>query len=277
MPRLVSNSNAVQSGSRSLPVSDHLRELRSRLFRASLAVAIGVVVGWFLSDVALDLVRAPVVELAASRNATLNYSTIAGAFDLKLRVAIYCGVVLAGPVVLGQGLAFALPGLTGREERWTVGFIATALPLFAAGCTAGVWIFPHIVEVLVDFAPSEDSTVLDAAYYVDFVLKLILVAGVAFVSPVLVVVLNIVGVLPGQTIIRGWRVVIVAVVVFCAIATPSADVESMFLLAVPLCLLFGAAACIALLHDRAVVKRLGDVSTPHAPATPPEDRLPAHS
>lgn len=165
--------------------------------------------------------------------------------------------------------------MTRKERRWATGFIVTAVPLFAAGCAAGVWIFPHIVEVLAGFAPVEDSTVLDAAYYVDFVLKLVLVSGVAFVSPVFVVLLNVIGVLPGRTIVRSWRVVIVAVVVFCAVATPSADVASMFLLAVPLCLLFAGAAGVALVHDRAVARRLA-ATTPD-PTDVDESRIPVRN
>lgn len=262
-----------------MPASAHLRELRSRLVRASLAVVAGVVAGWFFSDAVLDLVRVPIEQLAASREATLNYASVSSAFDLKLRIAIYCGVALAGPVVLWQALAFTLPGLTGKERRWATSFIATAVPLFASGCVAGTWIFPHIVEVLAGFTPVEDSTVLDAAYYVDFVLKLVLFSGVAFVSPVFVVLLNVIGVLPGRTIVRSWRVVIVAVVVFCAIATPAADVASMFLLAAPLCLLFVGAAGVALLHDRAAARRLGATTPTQSPALADADgpRVPVRS
>ena len=262
--RHVTHSPRADAAAGSMPAAAHLHELRSRLVRAGLAVVVGVAVGWFLSGTVLDLVRAPIEALAASREATLNYASVSSAFDLRLRIALYCGVALAGPVVLWQALALALPGLTRTERRWVVGFTVTAVPLFAAGCAAGSSVFPHIVSVLAGFAPVEDSTVLDAAYYVDFVVKLVLVSGVAFVSPVFVVLLNVIGVLSGRTIVRSWRVVIVAVVVFCAVATPSADVASMFLLAVPLCLLFACAAGVALVHDRAAARRAA--ATTRAPA-----------
>lgn len=258
-----------------MPVGAHVRELRSRLVRASIAIVVGIALGWFLADMVLDLLRVPISELATSRDATLNYASVSSAFDLKLRIAIYCGAALAGPVLLWQALAFALPGLTRKERRWAIGFIVTAVPLFAMGCAAGVWVFPHIVEVLASFASVEDSTVLDASYYVDFVLKIVLVTGVAFVAPVFVVLLNFLGVLPGQTIVRGWRVVIVAVVVFCAVATPAADVASMFLLAAPLCLLFAGAAGVALVHDRATARRLAATVT--AQADVDEPRVPVHN
>ena len=105
------------------------------------------------------------------------------------------------------------------------------------------------------FTPEEDSTVLLASTYVDFVLKLVLAVGVAFVLPVFVVLLNLVGVLPGARVVASWRLVILGIVLFSALATPAADVASMFLLAVPMTMLFAAAAVIAVLHDRAVARR----------------------
>ena len=124
-------------------------------------------------------------------------------------------------------------------------------------------------------ASIRDSTILQAADYVDFVLKLVLAVGVAFVLPVFVVLLNLSGVLPGRTVVAGWRVVILSIVLLCAIATPAADVMSMFLLAIPMTALFATAAGAALLHDRAVTRRNapGAVSSPdvvgHRPDAPP--------
>jgi len=239
-----------------MPVGAHLRELRIRSVRIAVAAGVGLLAGFLLSDAVLDLLRAPIAQLAESRNATLNYASVSGAFDLKMQIAVYSAGAIAAPVLLWQAVAFMSPGLTRRERRWTIGFASAALPLFAAGCLVGVWMFPHIVQLLAGFASTEDSTVLDAERYVEFVLKLAVAFGVAFVSPVFVVLLNAIGVLPGRSIVRGWRVVIVGVVLFCAVATPAADIGSMFLLAVPMCLLFAAAAGVAVLHDRAVARRV---------------------
>jgi sec-independent protein translocase protein TatC len=96
---------------------------------------------------------------------------------------------------------------------------------------------------------------LDARTYYDFVIKLVLAVGIAFVLPVFLILLNFVGILSARSILRGWRVAILAIVLFTAIATPAADLISMFLLAIPMVVLYFAAALIAYLHDRRVAKR----------------------
>jgi len=238
-----------------MSIADHLIELRTRAFRASIGVVGGVVLGYLASDLILEVLRTPIVALAESRNASLNYDSVSGAFELRMTIAMFAGIVLSSPVWLYQAFAFFVPALTRTEKKYTFGFFFSAVPLFLAGCATGFTLFPHIVELLAGFAPAEDSTILSAAYYFDFVMKLVLAVGVAFVLPVFVVLLNFVGVLPGATVVRGWRVVILAIVLFCAIATPAADVMSMFLLAIPMTALFAAAAAIAVLHDRAAVRR----------------------
>ncbi|MCS5713556.1 twin-arginine translocase subunit TatC [Herbiconiux sp. CPCC 205716] len=251
-----------------MTLADHLREVRRRAVRSGLAVLVGVVVGYLVSDQILDVLRAPIEALAESRNASLNFDSVSAAFDLKMRIAFFAGLALASPVWLHQLFGFFLPGLTRRERRFTLGFLAAALPLFIAGCLTGLALFPHVVELLAGFTPADDSTVLVASYYVDFVMKLVLAVGVAFVLPVFVVLLNFAGVLPGASVVRSWRVVVIGIVLFSALATPSADLMSMFLLAVPMCALFAAAALIAVLHDRAVARRNAAAALVNDPPAP---------
>ena len=243
-----------------MSIASHLIELRKRAFRASLGLVVGVVIGYLASDLLLEVLRAPIEALAESRNASLNYDSVSGAFELKMKIAMFAGVVVSSPVWLYQAFAFFLPALTRTEKKYTFGFFFSAVPLFLAGCASGFSLFPHIVELLAGFASTEDSTILSSSYYFDFVMKLVLAVGVAFVLPVFVVLLNFIGVLPGATVVRGWRVVILAIVLFCAIATPAADVMSMFILAIPMTALFAAAAAIALLHDRAAARRVAILS-----------------
>ena len=125
-----------------------------------------------------------------------------------------------------------------------------------AGCVAGWWVFPHIVELMTSFAPSSDSTIITAKTYFDFVLKLTIIVGVAFVLPVFLVLLNFAGVISAKAILKGWRWALLIIVLFTALATPAADVLSMLFLAVPMILLYFLAAAIAVLHDRRKDKRL---------------------
>lgn len=115
-----------------------------------------------------------------------------------------------------------------------------------------------MVELLASFADAEDSTLLQASAYVDFVLKIVLATGIAFVLPVFLVMLNLLGILPAHTLARSWRVAIVAIVLFSAMVTPSADVLSMFLIAVPMTALFLTALLIAWLHDRREARECSD-------------------
>jgi len=238
-----------------MPLSSHLKEARTRATRAAIALLAGVVLGYVLSDAILEVLRAPITALAESRDANLNYDSVTGAFDLKLKIALFAGVALSSPVWMYELFAFLTPGLNRRERTYTFGFLGAAVPLFAAGCATGFLLFPRMVELLASFASTEDSTLLQATYYVDFVLKIVLATGVAFVLPVFLVLLNLIGILSARAIAASWRTVVVLIVLFSAMVTPAADVLSMFLIAVPMALLFGAALLIAWFHDRAQSRR----------------------
>ncbi len=238
-----------------MPLSGHLREARRRMLRAAVALAVGTVLGYILSAQILDILRAPVLELAEARDASLNYDSVTGAFDLRLRIALFAGIALSAPVLLYELFAYVAPGLTRKEKTYVFGFVFSALPLFVAGCTAGLFLFPHMVELLASFAAPDDSTLLLASYYFDFVVKIVLATGIAFTVPVFVVMLNFLGILSAKSLARSWRLCVIAIVVFSAMATPAADVLSMFLVALPMTALFFGAYLIAALHDRAVSRR----------------------
>jgi Sec-independent protein secretion pathway component TatC len=111
------------------------------------------------------------------------------------------------------------------------------------------------VTLLTSFAPEQSATLLTAKVYLDFALKLVVAIGVGFVLPVFLVLLNAVGVLPAASILRGWRVAVVLIALFTAIATPAADVVSMVILAIPMVGLYFLAAGIAWLRDRRHAKK----------------------
>jgi sec-independent protein translocase protein TatC len=241
-----------------MSLGQHLLELRKRLFIAGIAVVLAAVIGWFLSDYILNALRSPILEVGRDqgRNATLNYQTITSAFDLKLQISLYAGIIISSPIWLYQVFAFLVPGLTRKEKRYTFGFFFSAVPLFLAGCVAGWYVLPHIVELLTRFAGAQDSSLITAKDYFDFVLKLVVAVGVAFVLPAFLVLFNAMGILTGISIIRSWRIAILAITVFTAIATPAADVMSMFLLAIPMVLLYLLAAGIAVLNDKRRARRV---------------------
>lgn len=246
-----------------MSLAAHLIELRRRLFISAIAIVVGGVAGWILTDLFVwEAIQEPVQRVAEARAAdgvdvqtAIVFPTIASAFDLRLQIAFTLGIVISAPVWLYQIFAFLVPGLSSRERRFTLGFFASAIPLFFAGCAAAWFVLPNIVKLLTSFVPDDAMSLLTAREYIDFVLKLVLAIGIAFVVPAFIVLLNYAGVLSAAAIIKAWRIAILVIVLFTALATPSADVVSMFILAIPMIGLYFAAWFIARLHDRRVERR----------------------
>jgi sec-independent protein translocase protein TatC len=260
-----------------MSLGGHLIELRKRLYLSAIFIVLGAVAGWFSADFLLAQLREPIFLVATSQDrvATLNYDGITSAFDLKLQIAFTVGIVISSPFWLYQIWAFFMPGLTKREIKYTLGFMLSAIPLFLAGCAAGWFVYPHIVALMTSFAPSDDATIITAKTYFDFVLKLVLVVGVAFVLPVFLVLFNFAGLLSAQSILKSWRIAVLVITLFTAIATPAADVLSMILLAIPMVMLYFLAAGIAWIHDRRKAKKASIFNDDEASILPPSEPLSA--
>lgn len=231
----------------------HLIELRNRILISAAAIVVGVVAGWFFSDWVWDVLRIPLNEL--DRIAMITYSDIGSGFDLRLQISLFIGVLLASPIWLYQVWAFFAPGLSRREKGYAVGFLGIAIPLFLGGVYAGWLVLPNIVRLMSTFQPSEDAFQLNARSYLDFAVKLLLAVGIGFVMPIFLVMLNFMGVLRGRSILKSWRLALLAIMLFAGIATPATDLMNMFLLAAPIAVLYFAAAGVAILHDRRADRR----------------------
>lgn len=243
------------SGKR-MSLGAHLIELRKRLLISAAAIIVGMVAGWYLSDWVWEMLRQPVNDIRLQgRDAVIAYGDITGGFDLKLRVAFFISILIASPIWLYQVWAFLAPGLTRREKLYGVGFLSAAVPLFLGGAYAGWLVLPNIVRLMAGFQSSEEAFFLDARGYLDFTTRLLVAVGIGFVMPVLLVLLNFLGVIRGRSILKSWRVAIMIIVLFAALATPAVDLMSMFLLAAPMVLLFFTAVGIALWHDRLADKK----------------------
>lgn len=242
-----------------MSLGQHLVELRKRVIIALVALVVGMVIAYVLTDWIIAAMTEPIRIVAERRGdeamVSLMYSTITGPFDLRLRISFVVGIILSAPVWLWQLWAFLMPGLTRKEIRYTIGFVSAAVPLFFAGCFVGWWVMPHIVEIMATFSAQGADNLYEAKYYYDFVFKLIIVVGVSFVVPVFLVALNLAGIMTGLAIVKAWRVAVLIAVGFAGLATPAADIVSMLLLAGILILLFFAAAGLSMLFDRRRAKR----------------------
>ena len=241
-----------------MSLSGHLKELRNRLFWSALFIIGGSIAGWYLFDIVFNELQRPIVELASKpgSNVTINFPTVVSAFDVRLQVSIFLGILMSAPVWLYNLWAFITPGLKKREKRYTIGFVVASVPLFIGG-TALAWSsLPTFVVVLVGFTPEGAANVINASDYILFTIRILLVFGLAFVLPVALVMLNFAGVITAENIIKSWRMAVFISAVVGAIATPVAEPMAMFLLMVPLLILYFLAAGIAFLHDKRVARKL---------------------
>jgi sec-independent protein translocase protein TatC len=238
-----------------MPLMDHLRELRSRIFKALLAVVIAGVISWIYYEQIFDFIVGPIEDVkdkleAQGTEVDLILTGVTAAFMLQVKISLLAGFILASPVWIYQLWAFVTPGLHKHERRYALVFMIFAVPLFLVGVAVAIWIMPKGLGILIGFAPEQVNQFLTVDGYLSFVIRMVTVFGLGFLMPVLIVGLNFMGILPASAIRRTWRWTVIGVFLFAAIATPTPDPFSMLLLASPLLLLILIAFGICLLNDR---------------------------
>ena len=244
-----------------MPLLSHLNELRSRAFKSAIGITLASCIGWVFYEKIIARLANPICDLEAATAAgdkscgILYINGVLGPLDLKFKISVLLGIIIASPVWLYQIWAFISPGLHKKERRNSIFFVMGAVPFFAVGIFAGYLVLPIAIEVLLSFTPSSLTNLVKFDDYLTFVTQLILVFGIAFELPVFLIALNLASILSGRTILRPWRYAIFGITLFSAIATPTGDPITLFFLAGPLILLYLAAGGISLLVDKARLKR----------------------
>jgi len=255
---------ASQSGSAAdaarMPLLEHLRELRSRLIRAVLAIGLGAVVGWFLYDRIVHALISPVCQpgvagVAAGRCGALVITGVVGPFALHIKVSLLAGLALASPVWLYQLWAFLAPGLHRREKRWAYAVVAAGVPLFALGAWLSYLILPAAVRVLLGLAPADVHNQVPLDDYLNFVTRMLFVFGISFELPLILVLINLAGLVTAARIRSWWRGIVFGIFVFAAVATPTGDPGTMTAMALPMVVLYVIAVGITTWADRARARR----------------------
>ena len=236
---------------------EHLRELRYRLIVSALAIIVGMIVAWFFRYDLMDILQRPYFQAidalkAKNPDATtlLVNINLTSPLTLALKVSALAGLLITAPFWLYQLWAFIVPGLLAKEKKWALIFIGAATPMFVGGVVVGYIVLPKAITVLLSFTQSGVSNLQDINAYLSFLLRLMLVFGIAFLIPLVVLMLNIVGVIKAKQLAKYRSLVIFGTFVFGAVATPSTDPFSMLALALPMTVLFLAAEVIAHILDR---------------------------
>lgn len=239
-----------------MPLLQHLAEFRERIFKSAIIVSLGFVINWFLYNRIIAKLAQPVCDLNLAQQSgskecgALYINGVLGPINLQIKVALIGGIILTAPLWIYQLWAFVSPGLHKHEKKRAFLFLAAATPFFAAGITLGYLILPVAIRVLFGFTPSQLQNLINFGDYLDFVLRVILLFGLAFELPVFLVTLNLLGTVSGKTILKHWRIWVFGITLFIAMFTPSADPLTMILLAIPLYIFYFAAGGLALLNDR---------------------------
>ncbi|MFF7980773.1 twin-arginine translocase subunit TatC [Streptomyces sp. NPDC007901] len=256
-----------------MPLADHLRELRNRLAKAMLAIVIVTVVAAFFYNDIINFLTRPILDSigchqtfseinsagGSEKCATITIDGLLAPFTLALQVSLTAGVVFASPIWLYQLWAFVAPGLHRNEKKYAYAFVFTGAPLFLGGAYFAYAVLPTTAKVLIDFTPSGSiANLLPLDDLLQLVTRMVIVFGLSFELPLLLVMLNLTGIITGKRMLGWWRAMILGITVFAAVATPSTDPLSMLALAGPIWVLYFGAVAFSLLNDRRRRRRDGN-------------------
>lgn len=237
-----------------MPLTAHLEELRTRLVRALVAVAVGAIACWLVIEHLIAFLLAPLERLRPAESLVIG-TGLTEAFFTKLKVAVIGGIFVAAPVVFYQAWRFVAPGLYDRERRVALPFSLAASFFFVAGAAFCYWlVFPVAFQFfLKEYGTIGVEPALRISEYLTFASRMLLAFGVTFELPVATFFLARVGLVTHRTLIEWWRYAVVGIFVAAAVLTPGPDMASQFLMAAPLLALYLLSIGVAFVVGRPAV------------------------
>ncbi len=248
---------------------EHLVELRTRIFRSLLALAIGFGVGFVLREYVLDVIREPYCRLPEEVRAgpaaisggdecALIVLQVLDGLVISIKLAAIVAVIVAAPVVFYQILRFIMPGLRPVEKRYAIPFLLAGWVLFIGGAAFAYFVIPRGLALLLSLAGEGITPVLSAREYVDFMLFTVVAFGLSFEFPLVLTVLVLTDVVTAEGLRKYRRHAIFLVFLAAAIITPTGDPFTMSAMAVPLLIFYEG--CILLARWRARRQRLAEAA-----------------
>jgi sec-independent protein translocase protein TatC len=247
-----------------MPLMDHIRELRSRLIKAVLALAVGMGIGLIpaVFNRAWHFIERPFCQTVIRGHTgchqlgdSLVINGIFDPFTLRIQIAFYVGLIISSPIWLYQLWAFIAPGLYSREKRWAYMFVGAAVPLFLFGATLAYFAMGRGLHFLLGLTPNGVLNLPTISTYLGYATAMLLVFGLGFEVPLIMVMLNLARVLTHERFRKWRRFMIFGVFLFAGVATPSPDPLTMLLLALPCVALVEVAELVIWANDRRMARR----------------------
>jgi len=226
-----------------MTLTEHLAELRVRIIRSALAVAIGMVLIIAFYDQVLDVLLQPYVDLCKRKpqefcDPELFVFSPTEGLATRVRVGLYGGIILALPVLLWQLWRFIVPALNKKEKKWAVPVVAVSVLLFLAGGVLAYFTIGQALDFLIGWSGSDVDQVYSVQSYVSLIGLMIFAFGLGFLLPVFVFGLQALGVVTPRRLLASWRIALVAIAVISAVITPSGDPVTMGMLGLPMVVLY---------------------------------------
>lgn len=238
-----------------MTLTEHLGELRVRIIRSALAVAVGMVAIIALYDQILGFLLIPYEDLCASKepdfcDPQLFITGPTEGLSTRIRVGMYGGIIVALPVILWQVWRFVVPALNAKEKKYAIPFVVSSVVLFLAGGAMAYYTVGRALEFLIGWAGSNVQEIFTVGSYISLIGLMIFAFGVGFLLPVLLVFLQLVNVATPRMLLSAWRYAIVGIFCLAAVITPSGDPVTLMMLAGPMIALYFVAVLIGYLVGR---------------------------
>jgi sec-independent protein translocase protein TatC len=237
---------------------EHLEELRQRIIRALLGVAVGFGLCFWLSIDILEHMGRPLFAVLTKmgQKPVFRFGAPGDPFAVALQIAIYAGLFLASPYVMYQVWAFIAPGLYRREKKYAVPFVLVSSTLFILGGAFAYFIaFPYALEFLMNFGGALFEPIINARDYLELFLAVVLGMALIFEAPILILLLALLRIVTPGFLLRNFRYAVLVITVVAAVLTPTTDAVTLALFAIPMIALYLLGAAFAWLvtwrRDRA--------------------------
>ena len=220
-----------------IPINDHLEELRWRLVKCVVAIAVGFFGTYAFSDKIFNFLVSPLLKVMPEKS-QLIYTSLPEAFLTYLKVSFFSGLILATPVILYQIWKFVMPGLYEKEKKYVLPFVLIATMFFFMGSSFAFYVvFPLGFQFFLGFTTDTISALPSMKDYLGLSMRLLFAFGITFELPVIMFFLAKMGLVNHEALRRQRKYAILIVVIVAAILTPP-DVISQILLAIPLIALY---------------------------------------